>query len=117
MCEKDGRLESEIKCRGFFLGGLRARSELNVETYQAFVKALEEGDMTKRKLVPQSQILLNPKTGKMYSKFQLKAFTNDIYDKRVIVTKKDHCIMTLPYGYKQELLSQVEKSMKKLKHV
>ena len=84
-----------MKCRGFFLNGLRAKKELDDKTYLDFVKALEKGDMSKRKAIPQFQILFHPKFRKMYSKYTLKTFKNSSYDKRIIVVKKNCCIMTV----------------------
>ena len=113
---KTGEIESEVKCRGFFLNGQRAKKELNVETYCEFINALEKGDMSKRKMVPQFQILFHPKSRKMYSKYSLKTFKNSSYEKRIIVVKKGFCIMTVPYGYNAKLLKTVERNMKPLKH-
>ena len=114
--ENNDETESEIKCRGFFLNGFKAKSQINAETYQKFVKALESGDMSQRKLVPQFRIGLNTKSRKMVSKTVLKAFKNSIYEKRLIVTKEKHCIMTVPYGFTSKLLEEVGSDMKLLKH-
>ena len=113
--EKNGKFENEIKCRGFYLGNLKTDQLLTVHVYEEFIHALENDDLTKRKLIPQHQILLHPKTKKMFSKYQLKAFTNSTFEKRIIVTKEGHCTMTLPYGYNENLLLEVEKIMKPLK--
>ena len=113
--EKNGNIENEIKCRGFFLGGVKTNELLTVEVYEEFIQALEKDDLTKRKLIPQHQILLDPKTRKMFSKNQLKAFTNATFEKRIAVTREGHCTMTLPYGYNEQLLLEVKEIMKPLK--
>ena len=113
--EKTGEVKSDVKCRGFFLSGFKAKKELNVDTYREFIKALEEGDTEKKKLIPQFQINYHPKARKMYSKFGLKRFSNGYFEKRIIVVKEGHCIMTLPYGFNAQLLQEVEKNMKPLK--
>ena len=105
----------EIKCRGFQLAGKNVRKEINRETYEKFVTSLVKEDEKASKLVPQFQISLNKKTRTLFSKMQLKAFCNANFDKRIILKKDNYCVYTLPIGYDEELLKQVQEISKPLK--
>ena len=96
-----------------------SKKELTLETYQTFISCLEKGDASQKKFVPQYQIAINAKTRQLYSKYQLKAFSNSNFDKRIIIadSSKKTCMYTLPYGYNETLLHQLKQFSKPLNNL
>ena len=115
--DENNEQKNTIKTRGFFWKKNAAKDKINEKCYAEFVSALLENNEEKKKLVPQFNISIEKKTNKLFSNLNLKTFSNNVYNKRVLYEKgkKDYLIYSLPYGYDESVLNEAKKICKNIK--
>ena len=103
-------LNTQIKCRGFFLKNSLTTTTINEKIYQEFIKALLEEEEALKTVIPQFKISYDKKAAKLFSRLQLKSFCSHVFNKRVLL-KYDHTqkplTYSLPFGYDETVLNKV----------
>ena len=117
---QNGKSDVLIKLRGFFLCNQASKDygskEITEETYKQFLQALLKEDKKMCQLIPQFQIKFNKSNTSLYSKFNLKRFCNNTYDKRILIKDEhNYLIHSLPIGFTEKMYLECVERNKNIK--
>ena len=104
----DGGIKTIVKTRGFYLKNKDSRKLITDETYHDFILGLLKEAKEKEKHIPQFNINVEKKTNKLFSRFNLKTFSNGVYTKRILCKGDDYLVYSLPFGYDENLLIEAK---------
>ena len=110
--DRDNTQKNAIKTRGFFWKKNAEKDRIDESCYQEFLTALLEENEEKKRLIPQFNINIEKKTAKLFSNLNLKTFSNNVYNKRVLYKKgvrNEYLVYSLPYGYDKRILEEAKK--------